>query len=85
MPGDSRHAIAAMAPPIAASEKTPELESDIDRPDNTTDALNFSDEDEYASGISLLLLIISLMLGMFLVALDNVCNPSPLPRYIFGD
>ena len=85
MPDDSHHAVAAMTSPITTSEKIPELESGIDRPDNITVTPNVNDEDEYASGISLLLLIISLMLGMFLVALDNVCNPSPLPRYIFGD
>jgi hypothetical protein len=82
---DSCHTVAAVAPPIAISEKIPELESGNDSPDNTTDSLNVNDEDEYASGINLLLLIISLMLGMFLVALDNVCS-SLLPLwYIFGD
>jgi len=79
MPDDSYHAVATVAPPVATSEKIPELESGIDRPDNTIDSLNVDDEDEYASGINLILLVVSLMLGMFLVALDNVCCPSTLP------
>jgi hypothetical protein len=58
------------------------LESGIDKPGNTSDASNVNnDEDEYASGINLLLLIISLMLGMFLVTLDNVCSSLTLPPY----
>jgi hypothetical protein len=65
----------------ATSEKVPELESGIDKHETASDAPNVN-EDEYASGLSLLLLIISLMLGMFLVALDNVRCSSPLPRSI---
>jgi hypothetical protein len=74
MPDSSHQAIATTAPSAIALEEVPnKIESGIEKPGNTSDASNVNDEDEYASGISLLLLIISLMLGMFLVALDNVC------------
>ena len=72
---NSNYPTADMAPlPIltASSEKVPEHESSIYTPDNANDNLDVNNEDEYASGMGLLLLIISLMLGMFLVALDNV-------------
>lgn len=71
-----------MPPSTATSEKIPELESGIDKLGNTSDTFDVNNEDEYASGISLLLLIISLMLGMFLVALDNVSSLSLLPWHI---
>jgi hypothetical protein len=60
-------------------EEIPELESNIDHPGNTSDPFHINGEIEYSSGTSLLLLIISLMLGMFLVALDNVRSSSPSP------
>jgi hypothetical protein len=73
----SHQAIAITAPPTTALVEVPnKLESGIDKPRNISDAPNVNDEDEYASGINLLLLIISLTLGMFLVALDNVCQSS---------
>jgi hypothetical protein len=49
--------------------------SDINTPDIASDPFDINDEYEYASGIGLLLLINSLMLGMFLVALDNMRSP----------
>ena len=61
-----------------ASDKAPQLEPIIHEPGTTSDSSNVNDTDEYASGIALILLIISLMLGMFLVALDNV-SISSLP------
>jgi hypothetical protein len=77
MPELSHQAIATTAPSTTALVEGPnKLESGIDKPGNISDAPNVNDEDEYASGINLLLLIISLMLGMFLVALDNVCSSS---------
>jgi MFS family permease len=69
-----------MVPSPTTSDKVPELESGIDKPGNTSDTSNVNDEDEYASGISLLLLIISLMLGMFLVALDNTILSTAIPK-----
>lgn len=72
-----------MTPLPTASEEVPGFESGTDRLENTNDGFDVNNEDEYASGTGLLLLIISLMLGMFLVALDNVRSPSPHPCYIF--
>lgn len=74
-----------MTPLPTASEKAPELESGIDKLEINSDGFDVNNEDEYASGTGLLLLIISLMLGMFLVALDNVCSSSPHPCYAFED
>jgi hypothetical protein len=51
----------------------------MDHPGNTSDAFHINGENEYSSGTSLLLLVISLMLGMFIVALDNVRSSSPSP------
>lgn len=68
-----------------ASEKAPEFESGIDKPKSNGDGFEVNNEDEYASGTGLLLLIISLMLGMFLVALDNVRSSSSHPCSIFND
>jgi len=88
MLGDSKpsnHPTANMAPlptPTASSEKIPEQESSIDTPGNVNDALDVTNQGEYASGVGLLLLIISLMLGMFLVALDNVRSSSLLPSVV---
>jgi hypothetical protein len=65
------------------SDRALELESGIEKPASTNDAFDVNNEDEYASGISLLLLMISLMLGMFLVALDNVRNSSLPLWHIF--
>ena len=67
-----------MAPLPRTSDKTPQLEPSIGELGTTSDTSNLDDEDEYASGVKLILLIISLMLGMFLVALDNVCISRPL-------
>jgi hypothetical protein len=46
---------------------------------NPTDLVNDKEEvapdDKYAHGTRLAAIVVSLMLGMFLVALDNVDNP----------
>lgn len=52
--------------------------SDINAPDTAGDLSDVNNEIEYARGIGLLLSIISLMLGIFLVALDNVRSPLDL-------
>jgi hypothetical protein len=82
---DPHQTTATMAPSTTTSEKVPELESGIDRPGNASDAFDVNNEEEYASGISLILLMVSLMLGMFLVALDNVGSSSLPPWHIFRD
>jgi hypothetical protein len=85
---NSNYPTAGMAPLAtltASSEKVPEHESSVNPPDNANDTPDVNNEDEYASGMGLLLLIISLMLGMFLVALDNVGSSSLLICYNFRD
>jgi hypothetical protein len=82
---DSNYPTADMAPLptfTASSEKVPEHESSIDTSSNAIGTLDVNNEDEYASGMGLLLLVISLMLGMFLVALDNVRSSLPNSCYI---
>lgn len=70
------HQSTTMAPLPETPDKAPQLEPSIGELGTTSDTSNLDDEDEYASGVKLILLIISLMLGMFLVALDNVCISS---------
>ena len=72
------HQFTTMALLPGTSDKAPQLEPSIGELGTTSDTSNLDDEDEYASGVKLILLIISLMLGMFLVALDNVCISRPL-------
>ncbi|KAM0720750.1 hypothetical protein Q7P37_004887 [Cladosporium fusiforme] len=76
---DAHRTTGTMAP-SPTPEKVPKLEAGIDKPGNAGDAFNVKDENEYASGISLVLLMISLMLGMFLVALDNTILSTAIPK-----
>jgi len=75
-PNHALRSTANMALPSGISDKTSQLDPGIEEPGNTNDSSDVDDENEYAGGIGLLMLVISLMLGMFLVALDNVRTPQ---------
>jgi len=51
------------------------LEPSINKPQSTV-ASDVEEQDAYAHGFALAALIASLMLGMFLVALDNVSSST---------